>query len=449
MASSRHVGINRDPRHLAPASFHVHCASVVSMLEIPAELSDSIVDHLKSDISALTTCSLLSRQWLPRSRYYIFSSVSFCIGRHESRPRNGQQRVDEFLSILDSPLATFILYVKEVKLTHHLDGLVRPPIEILTGLRNRGIRSTHTYLWNVQTGSLIMPPAEILFSLHARGIQPTRIYLDCQRHFFTLPPDGPTVFASSLVHLDLELRRNCFSLGIIVDYISAFPLLESLKLTGPPTYIDLTPPKSLALPPRLHTLHTDQAVITDWILSFDPIPVHVTTLCFTSCAYRPSDHWLGVNRYMRSVAGKSIQSLTLGECHPPRAAANWIGPDFRNLRRLQHLAIHVSRDSSFEHLVVVLSAVKCSPSCRTLDTLTLILPLRVDYNVETLIALDAELADTDRYERLHRLKISALDANPEVHEEGSEQPLAIALRTYLPRCEQRGILHVDIPGLSP
>ncbi|KAJ7618155.1 hypothetical protein DFH06DRAFT_1342688 [Mycena polygramma] len=416
------------------------------MLEIPAELSDSIVDHLKYDTSALTTCSLLSRQWLPRSRYYIFSSVSFSIGRDVSRPRTGQQRVDEFISILDSPLATFIPYVEEVKLTHHLDGLVRPPIEILANLHNRGIRSTHTYLWNVQTGSLIMPPGEILFSLHARGIQPTRIYLDCERHFFTLPPDGPSAFASSLVHLDLELRRTCFSLGIIVDYICAFPLLESLKLTGPPTYIDLTPPKSSALPPRLHTLHTDQSVITDWILSLDPIPVHIKTVCFTSCAYRPSDHWLVVNRYLRSVAGKRIQSLTLGECHPPRAAANRIGPDFLNLRRLQHLTIQVSQNSSFEHLVVVLTPFKCSPACRNLETLTLILPLHVDYNVETLIALDAELADTDRYERLHRLEISALDANPEVLEEGSELPLAVALRAYLPRCEQRGVLHVDIPG---
>ncbi|KAF8214658.1 hypothetical protein K438DRAFT_1562809, partial [Mycena galopus ATCC 62051] len=47
-----------------------------SMPEFPGELIDSVVDHLKTDKAALLACSLVSTQWLPRSRQHLFWSVS-------------------------------------------------------------------------------------------------------------------------------------------------------------------------------------------------------------------------------------------------------------------------------------------------------------------------------------------------------------------------------------
>lgn len=44
-------------------------------LSIPPELHDQTIDHLCDDKSALRSCALVCRSWLPRSRLHLFQSV--------------------------------------------------------------------------------------------------------------------------------------------------------------------------------------------------------------------------------------------------------------------------------------------------------------------------------------------------------------------------------------
>ncbi|KAJ7865003.1 hypothetical protein B0H14DRAFT_3443214 [Mycena olivaceomarginata] len=114
--------------------------------------------------------------------------------------------------------------------------------------------------------------------LKCRGVRPTRLYLDYYR-IFKLLPNGTPVFALSLVHLDIQLGH--IALDCITYYVSAFPLLESLRLQGHPADVDDVEPPSGTLPPLLHTLHVDGAhpLITDWIMSLNPVPTQIMMLC--------------------------------------------------------------------------------------------------------------------------------------------------------------------------
>ncbi|THH30162.1 hypothetical protein EUX98_g4017 [Antrodiella citrinella] len=47
-------------------------------LHIPLELVDIIIDHLHDDKPALATCSLVSREWRPSTRYHLFQSIRIC-----------------------------------------------------------------------------------------------------------------------------------------------------------------------------------------------------------------------------------------------------------------------------------------------------------------------------------------------------------------------------------
>jgi len=46
-----------------------------STLHIPLELVDFIIDYLHDDKPALATCSLVSREWRPSTRYHLFQSI--------------------------------------------------------------------------------------------------------------------------------------------------------------------------------------------------------------------------------------------------------------------------------------------------------------------------------------------------------------------------------------
>lgn len=156
--------------------------------------------------------------------------------------------------------------------------------------------------------------------LKRRGVRPTRLYLDCYR-IFKLPPHGTPAFALSLVHLDIQLGHNHIALDCIAYYVSAFPLLESLRLQGHPADVDDVEPPSGTLPPLLHTLHVDGAhpLITDWITSLDPVPTQITTLClFNIDQPKPPllpqgmvGEWPDVNRVLNSPAAASLHSLIL------------------------------------------------------------------------------------------------------------------------------------------
>ncbi|KAK0435302.1 hypothetical protein EV421DRAFT_1836661, partial [Armillaria borealis] len=50
------------------------------MAALYSELYDLIIDHLAEDVPALTTCSLVSRAFLPRCQRHLFRRITFYPG---------------------------------------------------------------------------------------------------------------------------------------------------------------------------------------------------------------------------------------------------------------------------------------------------------------------------------------------------------------------------------
>jgi len=74
---------------------------------LPAELTDSIIDHLYADYRSLKICSTVCKTWLPRSRHHLFDDVNVCL-QHSNH--------DSFFQLLDSPRATLVPYVRRLTL---------------------------------------------------------------------------------------------------------------------------------------------------------------------------------------------------------------------------------------------------------------------------------------------------------------------------------------------
>ncbi|KJA14224.1 hypothetical protein HYPSUDRAFT_208889 [Hypholoma sublateritium FD-334 SS-4] len=71
----------------------------------PNEIYDYIIDHLHKNRRALSTCSLVCKDWRTTSRFHLFSIVELHV-----------QDVDRDLAILSSPLATVPAYVKHLSI---------------------------------------------------------------------------------------------------------------------------------------------------------------------------------------------------------------------------------------------------------------------------------------------------------------------------------------------
>ncbi|KAJ7257805.1 hypothetical protein C8J57DRAFT_545492 [Mycena rebaudengoi] len=243
------------------------------MSTLPGELVDSIIDFTFSDSQTLATCGLVARQWLPSSRFHLFSSI------HLRRDRS-RDTVKTFLLLVQSPLATFLSCVLEVHLHH------RPTYAIP-----------------------VFSAGDLLALLTRTGLHPRNLFLDCQvsGDNLTLPPGTPQGFLASLTHLRLNSLYEVL-LDKLVDYVCGFPLLESLSLG----LMSIVPrrPKSTALPPNLHTLDVPEPSILDWLLTLDPIPQQISTLIFRGLRVgRPR-----INQYLRNGATAGVvQSLTIDQ----------------------------------------------------------------------------------------------------------------------------------------
>jgi hypothetical protein len=59
--------------------------TVMSNPHLPAELLDHIVDHLHDAEDALRKCCLVSKSWIPRTRWHLFANIAFpAVGSLES-----------------------------------------------------------------------------------------------------------------------------------------------------------------------------------------------------------------------------------------------------------------------------------------------------------------------------------------------------------------------------
>ncbi|KAF8206382.1 hypothetical protein K438DRAFT_1578301 [Mycena galopus ATCC 62051] len=73
-------------------------------IELPQELVDTILEYLQSDTSSLKACSLLSQAWVPRSRVYLFETLSL-----------DPEIILDFRDLLRSPSCIFIPHVRTLK----------------------------------------------------------------------------------------------------------------------------------------------------------------------------------------------------------------------------------------------------------------------------------------------------------------------------------------------
>ncbi|KAJ7609866.1 hypothetical protein FB45DRAFT_339960 [Roridomyces roridus] len=406
-----------------------------SMLYIPPEIVDFIIDELWDDKPALKTCSCVYRDWLPRSRRYLFASVTLRVDWYA-----GVSKMDTFLSLISSPLATFLPYIDEVRLTHK---------------------------WNARDdGSPMLSPGDTLAALQIRGVRPSRLYLDC-RSYLSHPPAGTPALTSSVLHLAIQMEGNYVALDSIANYVCSFPLLQSLKIVGRPSDVNgFSHPAVLTLPSQLHTFYTSHKSFTDWLLTLNPPPTQITKLGILQA---PSDglDWPAVNRYLTSPCAAGIETLVfdttsfIGSIH---------GPELQNLRRLRHLVInqlHVSAPNTLRNL---LSVLETAPTVRgTLETITLSRAFRncpvatCTFPAQEWRELDAAVADSveaHEYPRLRRFVVNTADEDScdlrdvlgQLAFEVGE-PIALALQTHLGRCAHHGLLRVEgipnVPSVSP
>ncbi|KAJ7609558.1 hypothetical protein DFH06DRAFT_1246844 [Mycena polygramma] len=257
------------------------------MTGFAGELVDCVIDNLKADKSALLVCSLVSKQWLPRSRLHGFSSVELTVARNP-KDWKGPQRILAFLSLAESYIETFVPYVTTVHLSHQ---------------RERRKKRTQ-----------VITPEEILNRLDLCGIQPTYLTLDCLDHF-TRPSSGSPAFSSSLLHLDLSIDENHVDLRSLVDYICAFPLLESIKVRGTPEAFSARRPKSSVLPPQLHTMHAGNPLLANWIATLNPTSKQIINLNLVDFGRSWFD-WPSINPYFDTPAVEALESLTITGVKP-------------------------------------------------------------------------------------------------------------------------------------
>ncbi|KAJ3843930.1 hypothetical protein EV361DRAFT_916449 [Lentinula raphanica] len=78
----------------------------MSLLAIPFELVEFIIDFLSDDPKTLASCSLVCSSWILRTRHWLFRSVSI----HLSRPRQSKQ----FLNLLTHPSSTILSHIQHL-----------------------------------------------------------------------------------------------------------------------------------------------------------------------------------------------------------------------------------------------------------------------------------------------------------------------------------------------
>jgi hypothetical protein len=78
----------------------------MSKARIPSEITDTVIDYLHSDTKALAACTRVCKEWLPASRYHLFSTISV-----------HKYNFTRFFDTLDTPDCIWRPYVRHLHLT--------------------------------------------------------------------------------------------------------------------------------------------------------------------------------------------------------------------------------------------------------------------------------------------------------------------------------------------
>lgn len=237
------------------------------MKRFPSELEDTVIDFSYDDLATLASCSLVCRDWVPASRYHMFSAILLTA-----------QNAQAFLELI-SHSTTIAPLVCDVELRFTPD----------------------CSMMHLQIPSILM-----------RLPHTTHLTLCPKRNEVVRPlctsSLAHAVLSLPLVHLKFDFRSRFESLQQIIDCVVLCPQLESLEVGGSwmKTEEFSAPP---SMPRKLHTLTLtcDLDNFLTWFMALDDEMPVIQHLFLYHIVQREIDT---VARYLRT-AGPSLQHLTL------------------------------------------------------------------------------------------------------------------------------------------
>ncbi|PPQ64203.1 hypothetical protein CVT24_008621 [Panaeolus cyanescens] len=267
---------------------------------LPLEITDAVIDHLHSDISALGACSVVCSDWLVRSRHHIFSTVQLW-----------PWRVRRFFELASSAGCTFKNHVHHIELddAKSKNGRSQP-------LQTTPAASPDDAPKNDSENNVIfidaMSKSDLPCLAHVRSIQVRNV------NWTSLTPHDQATLRSRLAKFTklerLEFHDVVFhDLREVVRIVHLFPAI--VHLTANLTFMkylehNIDCASRLKMPNQLRSLELG----TD-----DGIPVvltcvesgHSTPHVFGLKLHNIRPHHLHHIRRVLRHSGKNIQKLTL------------------------------------------------------------------------------------------------------------------------------------------
>lgn len=238
------------------------------------ELIDITIDYLYSDKLTLSACSLTCKEWLPSSRYHLFSEVSFS-------PTNVDSLLDGFEISSNSP--------------SNVLGLIR------------GVKITSFSMYNVRN-HVKYEDVKKLLGCCLDFLSNVTFVRVCHGDFISQK------ILSKLPNVRELVLENLYvsSMDKALDMVYAFPKLQNLSMDRVQWLgADISPehPKlgSLSLIREARLENYEMKGFTAWVLALDPLPA-LHTLSYN--AFDPDNRAESRLKFLASV-GPSIQSIEL------------------------------------------------------------------------------------------------------------------------------------------
>ncbi|KAJ7115324.1 hypothetical protein C8R44DRAFT_984062 [Mycena epipterygia] len=219
------------------------------MQTLAQELVDKIIDNIGFfDKAGVATCGLVCKRWLRRSRFHLFSSTVLSNSEHTL------YNIDAFLHLSNTSSHPLLSFAQA--LTLHFAGKPFDDAHMATLVQSCPRLTTLRVI--------------IVDMLGPEEAQ--QVYPSLKTH---IPVLG--INSTSLSRLEVRYFAD-IPLSVLIDIISALPLLEFLLLNSLGHHIvpDDTPLPSCSLP-HLHTLQllvaTSARPFLNWILSAPILPI--------------------------------------------------------------------------------------------------------------------------------------------------------------------------------
>ncbi|KAJ7054626.1 hypothetical protein C8F01DRAFT_479708 [Mycena amicta] len=402
------------------------------MATLANEIIDLVIDQLGDDPPSLKSCSLVSRQWIPRSRFHNFRSAKLVIDlryllRFTSTPGAVAIRQNAFMDLLSSPLATFIGSLQELTLHHAF------------------------YPWIEEYTLDILRPMDILRRLEARGVRLRKLDLFCDSAgLFTRIHENPP-FASSLVALDINLMAHDedTKLSFAFEFICSYSKLEHLGVVDGYNWIETGTIKALRLPANLHSLAIGYLPALKWVVGLNP-PTHITTLGFLNVGNQDLLTWEELIPFFSNPICHNIHMLVFTNIVVPFAEIVCCleSADFYNLRHLQVMQEYHSIPETLDNLLCEF------PARKTIETVTVEVIIRDDMDTDDPThagygwdwlarSLDNTLFVPEDWPVLRWIKFRGA-AYHRVGQTPKADKFSRALHQNLPECVRRGLLEVNL-----